>query len=898
MADLSSILADPNYVNANAATKQAIFDKFSANDTNFTGANPATQDAIRVKFGLTSNPNANLAQSGGGIPGQRMTAPAATTPPAKEAPSILGTLLTRPLDVLEVPYAMGRQLIAAPFAAAAEVYGAATSGKYGTPEGVRAGEQTAQRVQQEMGYQPRSEFAQYYLPEIGRAAEATGLQGVPIPLLDAATRTAGPALRTMRQNVQNVIKAPLPLGETVELQAARLAEQRNKESWQQAPKIDATRLAQKHSIALNPAESNPTAANRLKSTLAYSSGLDARLAANNEPQWNNAVRKDLGLPDTGPMSVLGEPVFEKLKTAKDVTQPYEAIRAIPEMRATPQIVNSLDKLQAKTLVGDTTGIAIKSNEQLATIKDQIRAGMTGDVLMDSIQQLRQEASSIYGAQKAGNPITPEQRQIAVRNMGVANALEDMIEANLTAQALKDFKNARVKIAKINDHELATNPLTGQVDPRVYADLLKEGKPLSGVAKELGIIAENSPSVSRINATGTAPVVPWTRSNLAGTAGAAAAAVTGTSPIFGGLIGSTIGRLASGVGTKTMVTPEYQAAHAMPRDYRVYPTTPAEVRYGPNQLAPYQPEVVGPSADGPANKLRIIGYDQEGRPIYKAEESRPGFTTPQQAPPFGPTVFESQRGLPNEVPKQIYQAQKNAELAQEFKAAAERKPARGGENLVFDAAGNLVPETPAGQANIIGAPTSLESAVQKLSGQVIEQPSTAYKTMTVSPKTGAQPYTRIIKKEGETTFERGVPRAFDLTATEKIAWDKARVDLAEVAPGFKSLTDKAIAQKMMDRKWIEETVAKAREKAAMFDDISKRVAGDQAKRDAAIKRDQMLDVLATLEERLRGARPDVSGKQQGPKTRAAKRNALAPESESQNNLVPPYIEIRGVGSTGK
>ena len=52
MADLSSILTDPNYVNANAATKQAIFDKFSANDTNFTKANPATQDAIRVKFGL------------------------------------------------------------------------------------------------------------------------------------------------------------------------------------------------------------------------------------------------------------------------------------------------------------------------------------------------------------------------------------------------------------------------------------------------------------------------------------------------------------------------------------------------------------------------------------------------------------------------------------------------------------------------------------------------------------------------------------------------------------------------------------------------------------------------------------------------------------------------------
>lgn len=52
MPSLSEILQDPNYVNANQATKQAIFDKYSAVDENFTGANAATQDAIRQKFGV------------------------------------------------------------------------------------------------------------------------------------------------------------------------------------------------------------------------------------------------------------------------------------------------------------------------------------------------------------------------------------------------------------------------------------------------------------------------------------------------------------------------------------------------------------------------------------------------------------------------------------------------------------------------------------------------------------------------------------------------------------------------------------------------------------------------------------------------------------------------------
>jgi hypothetical protein len=52
MASLSQILADSNYVNANAATKAAIFNKYAPLDPNFANANAATQTAIRSKFGL------------------------------------------------------------------------------------------------------------------------------------------------------------------------------------------------------------------------------------------------------------------------------------------------------------------------------------------------------------------------------------------------------------------------------------------------------------------------------------------------------------------------------------------------------------------------------------------------------------------------------------------------------------------------------------------------------------------------------------------------------------------------------------------------------------------------------------------------------------------------------
>jgi hypothetical protein len=54
MASLAEILKDPNYVNANDATKTAIFNKFAPLDANYSNANDATKDAIKTKFGVSA----------------------------------------------------------------------------------------------------------------------------------------------------------------------------------------------------------------------------------------------------------------------------------------------------------------------------------------------------------------------------------------------------------------------------------------------------------------------------------------------------------------------------------------------------------------------------------------------------------------------------------------------------------------------------------------------------------------------------------------------------------------------------------------------------------------------------------------------------------------------------
>jgi hypothetical protein len=50
---LNELIGNPNYENANIATKNAIFEQLSKDDPNFVNANQATQEAIRDRFGIS-----------------------------------------------------------------------------------------------------------------------------------------------------------------------------------------------------------------------------------------------------------------------------------------------------------------------------------------------------------------------------------------------------------------------------------------------------------------------------------------------------------------------------------------------------------------------------------------------------------------------------------------------------------------------------------------------------------------------------------------------------------------------------------------------------------------------------------------------------------------------------
>ena len=765
------------------------------------------------------------------IPGYGGPVPASTAAPARPESGFIGKLLSP----VETAIGLGTGLVTSPIVEASKIYGTLTSGKYGTQAGIRAGEATGRKVQQffQPQYSPESQAQQ---EAISNALASTGLQGVPINMMSNMATLARPSV----QQVAPVIKAPL------EARQQRIQTQRVKESELAAPRIDAARDALDLGLALDPSLSNPSAVTRLKTGAVGAAGLQGNLSKLNLPQVSKIAREDMGLPET---IKLDAKAFETARNTPEISGAYDKVRAVPKVAGDEIVLADIDRLRVAPMIGDT-GQAASVNNFLDTVKGQLQAGTDGTTAVQSIRQLRRDAQAIYNQQSAGlNPPSPEAIARADINMGVARALENAIENSITDPKLvTDFRNARTALARTYDYERATNLATGVVDPQALAALAAEGKPLSGKLAKLANVAANFPE----NMQGGVVREPsfrekLTRSGVPGTLGAVIGSPLGyTGAIIGAGVGAGVGNITSALMARRMATPEYQRARAMPQDYRPIPSG----------LRPVEP-------NAPINALAPYDYSQ-------AAFTPPNFTMPpNQYPPrttfVGPETGAPQLGMGREPVgggqtaalraedarlRAMYEAQDlQAQAAAAQAEAAARKPATGGTPLVFDESGKLVP-----------ADQTLRGATPNI--QVIESTGKNLSGAADILASGRSPAL--------------------MSAEQKIAWEKTKVDLADIVPGMKALNDKAVAAKMMDRAWVESAIVKAQEKAAAFDEMSKRATNAQTIRDAAIKREQMLDAAEALQEQLGAARPVSSGSQ-GPKTQAAQRN--------KNAMRPSDVEIK-------
>lgn len=749
------------------------------------------------------------------------------------------------LGAFEVPSAILTGVAGAVAGPAAGVFETIKSGKYGTAEGVEIGQKRAKEVMKSMTYQPQTVEGRRNLEALGEVLGSEALRplqgAIGLPVTSVPVQSVRPALQYGKNIIgEEVALAAQPITKALDARAAAKAAERTAESFQRAPQIDAAKDAARLGILLDPAISNPTIGNKL-----FEFGVDPvevhnKFSQQNKTKWVSIAKREMGLPES--TSLTSNKPFEQARA--QAAKPYENIRKITIFAPNPEVIAKIEGLYDTGLIGGKTS-ENAINSLIADAVEKINSGMTGTKVLDSLSDLRKKATKTYNS----NAATPEMIDVADVRMGIANALEDLIEANVKRpEELTAFRKARQEMARSYTYEAATDISTGLVDPQKLKRMLDKGVPLSGDAEAMARIAGNYPEITSLTPIKREGIQRFTRSGTLGTAGAVIGSVAGfPGVIAGGALGAGAGILGSKLAAKRMASPEYQTANAVPEDFR----PPV------NMLRPAPPSTTQnlPVPFDPRNALVEPGYTpnftmprQQGTPEFSLEGQLP------QLPPPSATSMEASN------------ASRRAYNIAAGRAAEERAAAQAGNATWMSPIEQKKPATSGGVAFELDPVTGrLREVSQGMKG--------------ATPETFQNYGTSLDSAANKIA----AGKAFDLTAEERIAFNKTKVDLAVVEPGYAKLSDKQITERMMDRQQVDALIQKARQQAIAFEQIAARAESEQAKFNAMAQRQRMMDLAESLEEKLSLSRPDTSRKTQGPKTREAKRNALAEDIEVKNKL---------------
>lgn len=409
----------------------------------------------------------------------------------------------------------------------------------------------------------QSEFAKSVLGGVGNVLETAKVPALTPGMLTAPVRPAMAAGRQVATPVANELSMVGKAAQNVLAQRQAVkAGQRAAQSFQEAPRIEAAQEASRLGINLNPAASNPTLRNQLKEMMVGGEYLDKLIAESDKHQWSKIAKNELGIAER---ENLADPAtFAKARQAAN--KPYEDIKKIGNFVADEDTVTALNDLrQSEALIGGeaTKGTIDKLIDSAVT---RVQGGLTGKDLLDNISNLRKDARTIYKK----TDLSPEQRAVADANIGIANALEGLVEKNLAAnpKLLEQFREARTKMAKSYAYENATDKNTGFIDPLKIAQLTAKDNALTGDIAAIGKIAGNFPEIvsTTPRSLPSKAISHLTRSGIPGAVGFVLGSAVG-SPGLGVITGALAGQAAARIGAKRVLSKGYQAKRAVPKDYR-------------------------------------------------------------------------------------------------------------------------------------------------------------------------------------------------------------------------------------------------------------------------------------------------------------------------------------------
>lgn len=642
------------------------------------------------------------------------------------------------------------------------------------------------------------------------------------PVVKAGFNAAAPAVQEAAGKIKAGVQAPFE--EQIKARNQRMSS----EDYTRGPQIDAAKEAQRLGIALKPTDIQNTVGAKITTSMGGEAGLEKIAAANR----NNVRKVALNEMDLPPDTQLdSSKAFSEARSK--LAKPYNDIRSLPTMVADQATVDALEALRPDAALIGKENFATKLNKDIDFAIESVTEGLDGSQLLKNIQTLRKDARRTYNNKNSDVAALDK----ADAQLAMASVLENMVESNVRdPKLLTRFRDARQKMAKVYAYEGATDFNTGMIDVNRLAKITAKDNMMTGDIASLGKIAGNFPDAFTTKAVKQGiDQAHIGRTGLAGTLGGLAGYALGegyTGAALGSLIGAGVGEAAQSIAARRMVNPEYQAGLSI-RDKRI-PIEKPVVETPPipqnRSVVPYEApvEVLPPAAQGYQPNFTI----PQGTPVAtKAPNVPMDMYLPAPSAESTMAALRAEDVRRAGVSRALGQQQEAAQAAAE---AQGRKPTRGGVVLEVDPVSGKLREASQG---IKGATPetfsnfgySLESASQKITAG----------------------------------------KSFDMTAAEKVAWNKTKVDLAEADPGFKTLTNKELADRMMDRKWVEEAALKARQKADMFEQVAYRAKTVRDVEIAKANRERMLDLAEQMEAKF-GGRPDTSRKLQGPKTRAAKR----------------------------
>jgi hypothetical protein len=714
------------------------------------------------------------------------------------------------------------------------------------PFGKMAGVTETPEYQGEAGRQLLDFIGENFQKGAKFIAEKTGLPVADVEsymgtLSLAAPAVARPAARTIQELAvpaieKAVIGAKMPFEPMMQARRERMS----LEDYARGPQIDALTEAQRLGIAISPEQIQPTLVPKTLSTIAGEQGSKA-ITDVNKNQVRKVALNDLGLPETTQLDSKTPFSNARLKVSK----PYVEVRKLPIQQADDAMIQRLEAVRADLDVIGAKEYAPAISKIVDDAIAKTQTGLTGDKLLKNISVLRQRARKTYDNKSA----TTEALDIADTNLKIATELESMIDGSIfNPKLLGEYRAARQQMAKTYAYEAATDFNTGMIDVNKLSRITAKDNAMTGDIAALGKIAGNFPDAFAVKPSkGFADTPRIARASIGGATGVAIGSQFGAGgAALGGLLGTLAGEGAGSLASRIIASPSYQAGLTL-RDARIpvsQVATAAQPIPQSQAIVPYQ---------APVEVLE---------PLYK-----PNFTIPMGQVREQPLPTSS---IVRELPAPSPQGTIAGLRAEDTRRAAMSR--------------TLGQQAEAQQA-------AAEAASRQTTRGAVE--------LQINPLTGAPEISTGVRGATPSTFQdfgtslqsatnkASLGRTFDFTAAEKVAFDRTRVDLAEILPGMKSLSDKTIATRILDREFVQDAITKARDKAVAFEQIATRAKTERSKQEAIANRERMLDLAEQMENSLRVARPDVSGKIQGPKTRAAFREGLL------TNPQPPFkMEIRG------